>query len=188
MHNDLDAYALAYSIASLLNNLFGKGKEPFWQQAYTNLVKFIILLHKIAYDYVTLFDVYESAISPDVLERKIQDAERRLEERLFLLVSAQDYRTHFSDLSLFDFTLDQSVEMYRAKATLGARRFVQEKAIAFEALSEAGFDKIDPDRQEQLAAVKRGSTMTGGALSPSCALLSSKASPFSSRFSTTTRR
>ena len=29
LHNDLDAYALAYSIAALLNNLFGKGKEPF---------------------------------------------------------------------------------------------------------------------------------------------------------------
>jgi hypothetical protein len=57
LHNDLDAYALAYNIASLLNNLFGRGKEPFWQQAYTNLVKFIILLHKVAFDYVTLFDV-----------------------------------------------------------------------------------------------------------------------------------
>jgi hypothetical protein len=34
LHNDLDAYALAYNIASLLNNLYGKGKEPFWQQAY----------------------------------------------------------------------------------------------------------------------------------------------------------
>jgi hypothetical protein len=81
LHNNLDAYALAYSIASLLNNLFGRGKEPFWQQAYTNLVKFIILLHKVAYDYVTLFDVYECTISPDILERKIQDAERRLEDR-----------------------------------------------------------------------------------------------------------
>ncbi len=48
LYNDLDAYALAYNIASLLNNLFGKGKEPFWQQAYTNLVKFIIQLHKVA--------------------------------------------------------------------------------------------------------------------------------------------
>ena len=72
LHNDLDAYALAYSIAALLNNLFGKGKEPFWQQAYTNLVKFIILLHKVAYDYVTLFDVYECAISPEVLEKRIE--------------------------------------------------------------------------------------------------------------------
>jgi len=40
LHNDQDAYALAFGIASLLNNLFGRGKEPFWQQAYTNLVKF----------------------------------------------------------------------------------------------------------------------------------------------------
>ena len=64
LHNDMEAYALAYGIASLLNNLFGKGKEPFWQQAYTNLVKFIILLHKTIYNYVTLFDVYECAIKP----------------------------------------------------------------------------------------------------------------------------
>ena len=87
LHNDLDAYALAYNIASLLNNLFGRGKEPFWQQAYTNLVKFIILLHKVAYDYVTLFDVYESAISPDIFERRLKEAERRLGESDSVLVS-----------------------------------------------------------------------------------------------------
>ena len=29
----LDSYSLAYTVASLLNQLFGKGKEPFWQQA-----------------------------------------------------------------------------------------------------------------------------------------------------------
>jgi len=29
LYNDLEGYALAYGIASLLNNLFGKGKEPF---------------------------------------------------------------------------------------------------------------------------------------------------------------
>src|SRR5260370_31225799 len=75
LHSDLDAYALAFNIASLLNNLFGRGKEPFWQQAYTNLVKFIILLHKIAYDYVTLFNVYECAISPPLLEQRIREAE-----------------------------------------------------------------------------------------------------------------
>ena len=155
LHNDLDAYALAYSIASLLNNLFGKGKEPFWQQAYTNLVKFIILLHKVAYDYVTLFDVYECAISPDVLENKIHDAERRLEERYFLLVSPDDYLPHVADLKLFDFTFDESVRMYRTKETPGVRRFLETRSIPFECLSEAGFDQIDPNRQQQLQAVKR---------------------------------
>ena len=38
LHNDLDPYAVAYAIATLLNNLFGKSKEPFWQQAYTDLL------------------------------------------------------------------------------------------------------------------------------------------------------
>ena len=37
----LDSYSLTYTISSLLNQLFGKGKEPFWQQAYTNLVRWI---------------------------------------------------------------------------------------------------------------------------------------------------
>ena len=46
LHNDLEVHALAYGIASLLNNLLGRGKEPFWQRAHTNLVKFIILMQK----------------------------------------------------------------------------------------------------------------------------------------------
>jgi hypothetical protein len=155
LHNDLDAYALAYSIASLLNNLFGKGREPFWQQAYTNLVKFIILLHKIAYDYVTLFDVYECAIAPEVLESKIHDAERRLEDRYFVLVSPNDFRTHVPDLKLFDFLFDEDTGMYRARETPAVLRFLESGAIAFECWSEAGFDQSDLERQEQLQAVKR---------------------------------
>jgi len=75
LHNDLDAFTLAYSIASLLNNLYGKGKEPFWQQAYTNLVKFIILLHKVVDEYCTLFQVYECAISPGKLKAKFDQGE-----------------------------------------------------------------------------------------------------------------
>ena len=38
----LGSYSLAYTIASLINQLFGKGKEPFWQQAYVNLVRWIL--------------------------------------------------------------------------------------------------------------------------------------------------
>lgn len=75
LHNDLDAFTLAYSIASLINNLYGKGKEPFWQQAYTNLVKFVILLHKVVDEYCTLFQLYECAISPAKLKAKFDQGE-----------------------------------------------------------------------------------------------------------------
>jgi hypothetical protein len=78
--NDLEAYALAYGIATLMTNLFGRGKEPFWQQASTNVVKFVILLHKTLDDYVTLFQVYEHVINPDKLRAKIEEGERRLGE------------------------------------------------------------------------------------------------------------
>lgn len=76
LHNDLEAYALAYGIATLMTNLFGRGKEPFWQQASTNLIKFVILLHQTVDAYVTLFQVYKCAINPDKLQAKIAEGER----------------------------------------------------------------------------------------------------------------
>src|SRR6266566_233998 len=155
LHNDLDAYALAYSIAALLNNLFGKGKEPFWQQAYTNLVKFIILLHKVAYDYVTLFDVYECAISPTVLERKLKDAERRLGESDSLLVSEKDYLKHPRDLEPFDFRLNTELGLYKAKSSVGLLAVLKDKNISFEVLNESAGKEIPQDKREQLEAVKR---------------------------------
>src|SRR5580700_2426557 len=152
LHNDLDAYALAYSIASLLNNLFGRGKEPFWQQAYTNLVKFIILLHKVAYDYVTLFDVYECAISPAVLERKIEEAERRLGEADFILVTQEVYLNHPRDLEPFAFRLDPELSHYKAKSSAGLLAVLKGKDISFEILNQAPRTTASQDKKEQLDA------------------------------------
>ncbi|MCY3758304.1 MAG: type IV secretion system DNA-binding domain-containing protein [Acidobacteria bacterium] len=72
----LDSYSLAYTISSLLNQLFGKGKEPFWQQAYTNLVRWIIELHRLLpANWVTLQDVFRCTIDEDLLQQKVQEAE-----------------------------------------------------------------------------------------------------------------
>ena len=43
----LDTYSLAYTVSTLINQLFGKSREPCWQQAYTNLVRWIIELHRL---------------------------------------------------------------------------------------------------------------------------------------------
>jgi hypothetical protein len=48
LHNDVDPYALSFAIGSLLNNLHGRSTEPFWHQAYTALVKFVILVHRLS--------------------------------------------------------------------------------------------------------------------------------------------
>ena len=71
----MDSYSLAYTVASLLNQLFGKSKEPFWQQAYTNLIRWLIELHRALPDqWVTFRDLYHCAIDPKRIARQIERA------------------------------------------------------------------------------------------------------------------
>ena len=155
LHNDLDGYALAYGIASLLNNLFGKGKEPFWQQAYTNLIKFIIILHKVAFGYVTLFDVYESAISQEVLERKIKEAEESILGKCFLAVSRDTFQPHACELAEVGFDADEKGQLYRVIDSPTARDVLQKVGIEPTIQHESGRGGVDQDRKEQFESVKR---------------------------------
>jgi TraM recognition site of TraD and TraG len=155
LHNDLDAYALAYNIASLLNNLFGRGKEPFWQQAYTNLLKFIILLHKVAFDYVTLFDVYECAINPHLLESRIKEAQRRLIEADSILLSEEEYLKYPRDLDPFGFRLDKELNRFRAPLTPGLAAVLKEKCVEWDAENASRKNPVPAQKKAQLEAVIR---------------------------------
>jgi TraM recognition site of TraD and TraG len=154
LQNNLDAYALAFSIASLLNNLFGRGKEPFWQQAYTNLVKFIILLHKVAYNYVTLFNVYECAISPPLLEARIREAEEIL-GRPHVAVTPQVFAKHVADLAGLGFRHLPGESRYVAPATPELRELLRERRVSHEQRTILDPDCCDADKASQLEAVKR---------------------------------
>jgi hypothetical protein len=159
LHNDLEAYALAYGIASLLNNIYGRGKEPFWQQAYTNLVKFIILLHKVLYDYVTLFDVYECAINPDLLEERIDEGRIPYGGLHYLLVKAEDSVAHAQALAGFGFQPDSERNRLKAPQSKKAEEYLRANKIDFE-LETAESGPSDPGgtedfKREQYQAVCR---------------------------------
>ena len=93
----LDSYSLAYGVASLINQLFGKSREPFWQQAYTNLVRWIIELHRLLPGgWVTLRDIYRCTVDAELLGRRIGEA-RKLADRLRPLravISQEDMIAH----------------------------------------------------------------------------------------------
>jgi len=158
LHNDMEAYALAYGIASLLNNLFGRGKEPFWQQAYTNLVKFIILLHKVNYDYVTLFDVYECAINPDKLEMKIKEGERLYQTEEYVLVPDPEFVAH-RDLTKFSFHKEGATGEMKAQISADLLRHLDQNRIPYSVVTEIGGNPAATPgharKREQLEAVKR---------------------------------
>ncbi len=125
LHSDLDAYALAYNIASLLTNIWGKGKEPFWQQSYTDLVKYIIILHKVHNDYVTLFDVYATAISPERLETLLIDVGTRFSDASWVAISKEQFKDCEVDLTRFGFVLDPTLGAFRAILTPELKRVLE---------------------------------------------------------------
>ena len=97
----LDSYSLAYTVSSLLNQLFGKGKEPFWQQAYTNLVRWIIELYRVfPGQWVTLQQVYHCAIDKELFAAKIQEAEAYASDLRegAVFISATDYGANIPSL------------------------------------------------------------------------------------------
>ena len=68
----LDTYSLAFTLASLTSQLFGKSKEPFWQQAYTNVIRWILLLYRdLPGGWVTFRDVYTCMLDREALERLV---------------------------------------------------------------------------------------------------------------------
>ncbi len=98
LHNEQDAFSLAYSLASVITQLYGKGKEPFWQQAYTNLAKFIILLYRLTDGYCTLLDVYHGCIDIDVLKAKINEGNAKFaayaNQKSYIVVDAMVALAH----------------------------------------------------------------------------------------------
>jgi hypothetical protein len=77
LNNDLDPYAQPFNIASIITSIWGKGKEPFWQQSYTDLVRYVIVLHKVTSAYVTLVDVFRIVISSGQLENLLAETNCR---------------------------------------------------------------------------------------------------------------
>jgi len=127
LHNDLDPYALAYNIASLLTNIWGRGKEPFWQQSYTDLVKYIIILHKVKDDYVTLFDIYATAISPSRFEQLLVETGTSLSKTAWVAIPKDQFKKSSVNLKEFGFELDAQLNAFRAKHTPELERFLIEE-------------------------------------------------------------
>jgi hypothetical protein len=151
---DLDEDALAYAITTLIANIYGKGKDPFWPMASTNAMKFLILLHRLLDGYVTLTDVYHAAIDPGLLEKRLAAAQKRFGVEEILAVSAETYREH-GELLRRAFREDptESGEL-RAGWTPELEASLSKHHVSFERRRLQTGD-ADPVKCQQLEAVER---------------------------------
>jgi hypothetical protein len=117
LNNDSDAYSQAFNIASVITAIWGKGKEPFWQQSYTDLVRYVIMLHRVRDGYVTLLDIFRTVISSGTLEDMLTMTGRRFTPVAFFGVSKDDYLKYESTLAPFRFAWSEKLGKYIATAT-----------------------------------------------------------------------
>lgn len=114
LNNDLDPYAQAYNIASIITSIWGKGKEPFWQQSYTDLVRYVILLHRVRDGYVTLVDIFRTVISAGALEDILVETGRKFTGISFVGIDKSDYSKYESVMQAFGFQWNKQIEQYIA--------------------------------------------------------------------------
>ena len=151
----LDSYSLAYTVSSLLNQLFGKGKEPFWQQAYTNLVRWIIELHRVFPErWVTLQQVYRCAIDPELFAAKIEAAEKLSDDlntgTIFVLRST--YKAQLINLAEWNWVDAPKNKDVQVVYTRSVKAKLDKLKIAHEIVWEPGPGE---DTRERVEAVKR---------------------------------
>ena len=154
LHNDLDPYAVAYAIATLLNNLFGKSKEPFWQQAYTDLLKFVILLRRLTDGYTTFAEVYRYILDDTQIDRDIRKLKAALAEPPdVIVVRMEDYRLHATRSVRGAIGSRKTPTTWRTRTTPSSRRTSLAQGVPYEVRRAQGTGWTA--RRHQLEALER---------------------------------
>ena len=154
----IDSYSLAYTMASLVNQLFGSGKEPFWQQAYTSTMRWIIEIYRTRPGaWFTLADLYSAMVDRELLAQLVQENERQTYDRYLyeVSISAADYEEYGEALSNVRVTRDDIEAAKNAPVVPGQKSFLPPEAALkpgeSEAVVKVGWRQ---DRKHYVAQVK----------------------------------
>lgn len=160
LQGEQDAFALAYSVASIITQLYGSGKDPFWQQAYTNMMKFFIILHKSVDEYCAFLDVYRSMIDPVAVRGKIAEGDGLFHAlttpKTWILVDKAVSKTWRHELTLFDW-IDNGDGQIRGEMDAELQALLDEEQIPWriEVDPQPGLSKELALRKAQFEAFKR---------------------------------
>ena len=141
----VDSYTLAYTLAGLINQLFGKGKEPFWQQAYTSTVRWILELYRSFPDpWFTFSDLYFTMVNKAALGELVDKNARKTygKYRYVLRVDADVYEQHGDRISEITVTRDD-VDAAAAQTAAGNKPKFPPPASALKGEQAEEIVKID---------------------------------------------
>jgi hypothetical protein len=151
LNNSLDPYAQAFNIASVIISIWGAGKEPFWQQSYTDLVRYVIMLHRVRDGYVTLLDVFRTVISAGKLEDMLIEIGARFSSVAYVGLSQEAYQAHAPLLAPFSFELNATTNQYMAPWGQELEQLLTEHTDCEAAVYSR--NSYDPEQQDRWRSV-----------------------------------
>ena len=131
----IDTYTLAYTLATITTQLFGSGKDPFWQQAYTAVIRWIFeAFRTFDDDWFTLADLHEKMTDPKKLKELVAEQEAFVFDLYCfqINVSAQDYHRSRERLE----TIVVSVDDMEAARTNPANRKISPMVFSADQMTE----------------------------------------------------
>ena len=151
LNNSLDAYAQAFNIASIITSIWGKGKEPFWQQSYTDLVRYVILLHRIRDGYLTMVDLFRTVISAGKLEEMLTEVGSRFSTTSYIGIDKDAYRQHEGLLSPLGFDWNKDADLYLIAWTEALENLLtQETSAEFDLFTRMPYRPEQRDRFDSI--------------------------------------
>jgi hypothetical protein len=151
LNNSLDAYAQAFNIASIITSIWGKGKEPFWQQSYTDLVRYVIMLHRIRDGYLTMVDLFRTVISAGKLEEMLTEVGSRFSGTSFIGICKEAYREHEGLLSPLGFEWNKDADLYLIAWTEALENLLaQETSTEFDVFTRRPYRPEQCDRFDSI--------------------------------------
>jgi len=151
LNNSLDAYAQAFNIASIITSIWGRGKEPFWQQSYTDLVRYVIMLHRIRDGYLTMVDLFRTVISAGKLEGLLTEVGSRFSVTSYIGMGREAYREHESLLSPLGFQWNKDADLYLIEWTEALENLLtQQTSATFDVFTRKPYGSEQHDRFDSI--------------------------------------
>jgi hypothetical protein len=151
LNNSLDPYAQAFNIASIITSIWGKGKEPFWQQSYTDLVRYVILLHRIRDGYLTMVDLFRTVISAGRLEEMLTEVGSRFSGARYIGIGKEAYREYEPLLSPLGFEWNKDAGLYLVFWTEALENLLaQETSATFDVFNRKAYRSEHRDRFDSI--------------------------------------
>ncbi|MCU1226196.1 MAG: hypothetical protein JWQ42_4289 [Edaphobacter sp.] len=152
LNNTLDPYAQAFNIASIITSIWGKGREPFWQQSYTDLMRYVILIHRIRDGYLTMVDLFRTVISAGKLEEMLIEVGSRFSAASYIGIGKDAYREYESFLFPLGFEWRKDANLYLVGWTEELEQLlVQQISADFDVYTRKPYR---PDQRDRFESVR----------------------------------